>query len=284
MGGSKKCSSRNGRNSSLVLYCLEASDPHTVPVGSGVRMETILVVNHRWWNLPSGAGAQGGQKQTRESRETMTAPFLVGVGKVWETLWRGTGDEEQKLETRKSTTWGMEVPQCITHKSRWPPPQDLTDALPLPSFNSAFPTVLSGSTTYIFWASFSLFWSTREEETYIPSCPSVLLFIMQAYPILMFHRDFFFFLLLSQVIIIIQGIKCFPHKCHPSIFHFHLEDTNNVPLANGKIVVCTFEQRASLRLSRRVLPSRWSRPGTPREKQMEPERRVRTGSPVRRLE
>ena len=63
--------------------------------------------------------------------------------------------------------------------------------------------------------------------------------------ILMLYRDFFTAFTGDNSH---TGIKCFPHKCHPSIFHLHLEDTN-VALVNGKIVACTSEQKASLRLS-----------------------------------
>lgn len=173
MGGSKKCSSQNAGNSSLLFYCLEARVPHTVPVGSWVRTETILATNHRWWNLLSGEGAQGGQRQIRGSRETMTEPFLGGMGKLWETPLYGLNEGGLGMKARNwslenKTMWGVGAPKCITHKSHWPS-SDLTDALLLPSFNSTFPTVFSVASAYSFWASFSLFWSTREKRVVFPA-------------------------------------------------------------------------------------------------------------------
>lgn len=193
----------------------------------------------------------------------MTEPFLEGVGKLWETPLYGLNEGGLGMKARNwslenKTVWGVGAPKCITHKSHWPS-SDLTDALLLPSFNSTLPTVFSVASAYSFWASFSLFWSTREEKSYLPGRP---LFFYIKCKCTWFWCFTEIFLLLSQVIIVIPGIKCFPHKCHPSIFHLHLEDTN-VALVSGKIVACTSEQKASLRLSHRVLPSRWSCPGTP---------------------
>ena len=163
-------SQSEGWDSPLAFYCVEASVLHTALVGSGVSVETITAANHKWWDVLSVAGFQRGQGQIRGSRRTMTEPFLEGVGDLGETPLCGLNKgglirmKARNWRRENKMIWGVGVPNRSTHKSQGHSPNlspqgrspDLRDSLPLPSFNSTFPAVLSVATTCNFWASFSL--------------------------------------------------------------------------------------------------------------------------------